>query len=94
MSNCADNRWFWLIPDPADPDDETLELKGTSGSFAEAKAAGYDNVSFDNAQAFYAGFRPEKVFCLVIALDLRGMSGMDLLVTLGERKTPIPRFPV
>jgi two-component system response regulator FixJ len=60
-------------------------------SFAmEAKVAGYDTVSYGGAQEFFSGFDPQNTFCLVIASNLRGMSGMELLEVVRERQTPIP----
>ncbi|OJF13357.1 right-handed parallel beta-helix repeat-containing protein [Couchioplanes caeruleus] len=45
MSNCADWRWFWLIPNPDDPDNPQAEYKGASGPLAGAQNAGLESES-------------------------------------------------
>jgi two-component system, LuxR family, response regulator FixJ len=55
-----------------------------------AQAAGYETVRFERAHEFLSDFDPQNVFCLVVASSLPGMSGMELLEILRERKTSIP----
>jgi lysophospholipase L1-like esterase len=45
MSNCADKRWFWLTLDLNAPDPSTAELKGASGSLADAQDVGLESKS-------------------------------------------------
>jgi FixJ family two-component response regulator len=55
-----------------------------------AKAAGYDTVSFGNAQEFLSGFEPQKTCCLILDVRLPGINGLELLEILQARKTRIP----
>src|SRR5579862_5550405 len=55
-----------------------------------AKAAGFEAVTFNSAQDFFAGFDPTKICCLVLDIKLPGMSGLELQEILKARKTYIP----
>jgi two-component system response regulator FixJ len=55
-----------------------------------AKAAGYDSVAFSSAHEFLAGFEPTKTCCIVLDVQLPGMSGLELQEVLKARKTDIP----
>jgi FixJ family two-component response regulator len=46
--------------------------------------------TYDSAEAFLAGADTSAVDCLLVASELSGMSGIDLLETLA----PVARFPV
>jgi FixJ family two-component response regulator len=55
-----------------------------------AKTAGFDTVSFANAQEFLAGFDSAKICCIVLDVRLPGMSGLELQDILRARRTHIP----
>jgi FixJ family two-component response regulator len=42
------------------------------------RAAGFDTALFDSAEAFIASPPPRRPLCLVVDVDLGGMSGIDL----------------
>jgi len=45
---------------------------------------------FDSAEAFLSRFDPREVACLVAAIRMDGMSGLELQDRLLERKSPLP----
>ena len=55
-----------------------------------AKAAGYDSVAFGSAQDFLAGFEPAKTCCIILDVQLPGMSGLEIQEVLQARKTDVP----
>jgi FixJ family two-component response regulator len=54
------------------------------------KAAGIDASCFSTAQAFLVGFEPSGTGCIILEMDVAGMSGLELLRILQTRKTPVP----
>jgi two-component system response regulator FixJ len=55
-----------------------------------ATVAGYDSISFGSAHEFLAGFDAKEVFCIVLDVQLPGMSGLELQEVLRARRTHIP----
>ncbi len=53
-------------------------------------SAGYDTESFDSAEAFLAANRDDHSGCLILDVQLPGMSGMDLHAELLTSSKPIP----
>ena len=54
------------------------------------RAAGYETALFDSAEAYLAA-PPTNPVCLVIDMNLRGMSGLDLQRHLqSHRSAPVP----
>lgn len=64
-------------------------------SFARAigrllRAAGFGTVIYNSAEAFLQGLAAERVNCLVLDIQLGGMSGLDLGRRLAEIGAKIP----
>src|SRR5262245_21658853 len=55
------------------------------------RAVGIDAVSYHSAEAFIAGGRPTDFDCLVLDIQLHGMSGIDLCrhLTAAGWRTPV-----
>jgi FixJ family two-component response regulator len=51
---------------------------------------GIVNETFDSADAFLAGFRPDRIGCLVADIRMPGMNGLELQQELISRKIEIP----
>ncbi len=54
------------------------------------KVAQVDVESFESAEAFLAAFRPERAGCLVLDVNMPGMSGLELQQELRERRALLP----
>jgi two-component system response regulator FixJ len=54
------------------------------------KVAQVDVESFESAEAFLAAFRPERSGCLVLDVNMPGMSGLELQQELRERRALLP----
>jgi FixJ family two-component response regulator len=55
-----------------------------------AKAAGFNTVEFGTAPEFLAKFVSPSFCCLLLNVQLPGMSGLELLEVLRARRMPIP----
>lgn len=53
-------------------------------------AAGFAVRVFDSADALLAGFKAEDAGCIVSDVRMPGMSGMDLLLALKQRRIQVP----
>jgi FixJ family two-component response regulator len=54
------------------------------------RSAGIVSETFDSAAAFLAGFRPERIGCLVADVRMPGMTGLELQQELNARSVGIP----
>jgi two-component system response regulator FixJ len=54
------------------------------------KAAGFDSVAFDSAEAFLDGWQPHNPSCIVVDVRMPGMSGLELQRLLPERGIDAP----
>lgn len=54
------------------------------------QAGGYSSVSFGSAEEFLDGPSPANPLCLVLDIDLGGMSGLELQGTLKSRGSKVP----
>jgi FixJ family two-component response regulator len=58
---------------------------------ASLRAGGYTTRSFDCAEAFLAAFKPDSdVGCILLDMNMPGMSGFDLQCALEEMNVQIP----
>lgn len=57
-----------------------------------ARMAALDAESFDSAEAFLRREGLSGIDCLLLDVDLGGMSGVELLALLVERRVPFPVF--
>lgn len=54
------------------------------------ESGGLISEGFDSAEAFLAGFDPDRAGCLILDVRLPGMSGVALQQTLRERRCRLP----
>jgi FixJ family two-component response regulator len=57
-----------------------------------ARLAALDAESFDSAEAFLRRKDLSGIDCLLLDVDLGGMTGVELLALLAERQAPFPVF--
>src|SRR5262245_38078253 len=75
------NPFVFVVDDDESIRDSLSDLLGS---------AGFNVQTFDSAQEFLASPRPEGVICLVLDVQLPGLSGLDLQRELGKLDSPIP----
>ncbi|HUF71765.1 MAG TPA: response regulator transcription factor [Gammaproteobacteria bacterium] len=71
----------YVVDDDRGVRDSLNLLLGSAGIVSEA---------FESAAAFLAGFRPDRIGCLVADIRMPGMSGLELQQELNARKVEIP----
>jgi FixJ family two-component response regulator len=75
----------FVIDDDAAARESVVALVGLKGLRAEA---------FSSAEAFLERYDPTLKGCLVVDVRMAGMSGLDLLHKLKERKSPLPAIVI
>ena len=65
--------------------------QGIRAAFEQlAKVQGFKLASFSSANEFLLNFTPKNVGCILLDVQMPGMSGLELQEILHQRKTPIP----
>jgi len=49
------------------------------------ESAGYSPMPFESSEAFLAAYRPHQASCLVLDVEMAGMSGLELQAELAQR---------
>jgi FixJ family two-component response regulator len=75
------NPFVFVVDDDASMRDSLSDLLGSAGLNVQ---------TFASAREFLASSRPDGVSCLVLDVQLPGLSGLDLQQELAKLDTPIP----
>jgi len=54
------------------------------------RSAGYDACTYDSGEAFLAAAEMDRTDCLIVDMNMPGMSGLDLQTRLREAGCPVP----